>query len=43
MKKRILTIIALATAFIAVVVAQTSAASACIWSNYDPELPERLR
>lgn len=38
-------LIALATtiAFIAVFVAQVSAASACFWSLHDPELPKALR
>lgn len=30
-------------AFIAVFVAQVSAASACVWGMHDPELPEGLK
>lgn len=43
MKKKILIALATAVTFIAVFVAQVSAASACIWRWYDPELPEWLK
>ncbi|MGI6614700.1 MAG: AgrD family cyclic lactone autoinducer peptide [Dethiobacteria bacterium] len=43
MKKRVFVAFASAVAFIAVFAAQVSAASACIWRLYDPELPEDLR
>ncbi len=43
MKKKILVALATAVAFIAVFVAQVSAASACLWRLYDPELPEGLK
>ncbi|HPU00352.1 MAG: cyclic lactone autoinducer peptide [Firmicutes bacterium] len=43
MKKKILVALASAIAFIAVFVAQISAASACFWCLYDPELPEGLK
>jgi cyclic lactone autoinducer peptide len=42
-KKRILIILATFAAFIAVFIAQASAASACFWAAHDPELPEELR
>ena len=32
-----------AVAFIAVFVAQVSAASACVWGMHDPDLPEGLQ
>jgi len=43
MKKKVLIAFATTVAFIAVFVAQVSAASACIWSLYDPELPKDLQ
>lgn len=43
MKKKIIISLATAAAFIAVFVAQVSAASACFWFNHDPELPEGLK
>lgn len=43
MKKKIFVAFATAVAFIAVFVAQVSAASACLWSWYDPTLPEELK
>ncbi|NLA04264.1 MAG: cyclic lactone autoinducer peptide [Firmicutes bacterium] len=43
MKKRVIVAIASAVTFIAVFVAQVSAASACVWRMYDPELPEGLK
>jgi cyclic lactone autoinducer peptide len=43
MKRKILVALATAVAFIAVLVAQVSAASACFWRLYDPELPDGLR
>lgn len=43
MKNKIVVALATVAAFIAVFVAQVSAASACFWSFYDPELPEELK
>lgn len=43
MKKKMTVALVAAAAFIAVFVAQISAASACVWSFYDPELPEGLK
>lgn len=43
MKRKLLVALATTVAFIAVFVAQASAASACIWSWCDPELPESLK
>lgn len=42
MKKKIIISLASAIAFLAVFVAQASAASACFWWLYDPQLPEGL-
>ena len=43
MKKKIVVALATAVTFVAVFVAQVSAASACLWRLYDPELPEGLK
>ncbi len=43
MKRRLIVSLSMAVAFVAVFVAQVSAASACIWSWHDPELPDALR
>lgn len=43
MKKKMLIALATVVTFIAVFVAQVSAASACIWRWYDPEVPEGLK
>lgn len=43
MKKKLLVAFATVAAFVAVFAAQVSAASACCWSFYDPELPEELK
>lgn len=43
MRKKLLISLAAMVAFIAVFVAQASAASACYWWWHDPELPEQLK
>lgn len=43
MKKRITVGFVTVVAFIAVFVSQVSAASACVWCFYDPELPNELK
>jgi cyclic lactone autoinducer peptide len=43
MKKKIIVGFATVVAFIAVFVAQASAASACFWCWHDPDLPEELK
>lgn len=40
--KRIMILLAMAAAFVAVFVAQASAAQACFMGFYDPEVPENM-
>jgi cyclic lactone autoinducer peptide len=43
LKNKVLKVLLTVVALVAVFVAQVSAASACFWSWYDPELPKELK